>query len=144
MAYVINDTCVSCGSCAGECPVKCNLSGRRQIRDRCRCMHQLRNMCRCMSHWRYQRGLISHVLEEYIKAAALYLRQQLFCYDSIFILQLVPISPKLLLFPKAPGKKRDRMRRPPPFPCFPGWYRRIVSSSWRNRSSSLSSATRIR
>ena len=21
MAYVINDTCVSCGSCAGECPV---------------------------------------------------------------------------------------------------------------------------
>ena len=25
----------------------------------------------------------------------------------IFILQLVPISPKLLLFPKAPGKKRD-------------------------------------
>ena len=20
MAYVINDTCVSCGSCAGECP----------------------------------------------------------------------------------------------------------------------------
>ena len=25
----------------------------------------------------------------------------------IFILQLGPISPKLLLFPKAPGKKRD-------------------------------------
>lgn len=21
MAYVINDSCVSCGSCAGECPV---------------------------------------------------------------------------------------------------------------------------
>ena len=21
MAYVINDTCVSCGACAGECPV---------------------------------------------------------------------------------------------------------------------------
>lgn len=25
MAYVINDTCVSCGSCAGECPVKQSL-----------------------------------------------------------------------------------------------------------------------
>lgn len=23
MAYVINDECISCGACAGECPVGC-------------------------------------------------------------------------------------------------------------------------
>ena len=27
MAYVINDTCVSCGSCAGECPVNAIAQG---------------------------------------------------------------------------------------------------------------------
>ena len=27
MAYVINDTCVSCGSCAGQCPVSAISAG---------------------------------------------------------------------------------------------------------------------
>lgn len=27
MAYVINDTCISCGSCEGECPVNAISSG---------------------------------------------------------------------------------------------------------------------
>ena len=27
MAFVINDSCVSCGACAGECPVGCISQG---------------------------------------------------------------------------------------------------------------------
>ena len=27
MAYVINDDCISCGACAGECPVECICEG---------------------------------------------------------------------------------------------------------------------
>ena len=27
MAYVINDDCISCGVCAGECPVDCISAG---------------------------------------------------------------------------------------------------------------------
>ena len=27
MAYVINDTCISCGSCEGECPVRAISAG---------------------------------------------------------------------------------------------------------------------
>jgi ferredoxin len=27
MAYVINDDCISCGACAGECPVSCISQG---------------------------------------------------------------------------------------------------------------------
>lgn len=30
MAYVINDTCISCGSCAGECPVDAISQGASQ------------------------------------------------------------------------------------------------------------------
>ena len=30
MAYVINDTCVSCGSCAGQCPVSAISQGDSQ------------------------------------------------------------------------------------------------------------------
>ncbi len=34
MAYVINDSCVSCGTCAGECPVNAYFSGRWTVRNR--------------------------------------------------------------------------------------------------------------
>ena len=27
MAYVINDSCISCGACASECPVSCIAEG---------------------------------------------------------------------------------------------------------------------
>ncbi|CEH35917.1 DUF362 domain-containing protein [Romboutsia lituseburensis] len=27
MAYIINDACISCGACAGECPVECISEG---------------------------------------------------------------------------------------------------------------------
>lgn len=27
MAYVINDSCISCGACEGECPVSCISAG---------------------------------------------------------------------------------------------------------------------
>ena len=27
MAYIINDDCISCGACAGECPVGCISEG---------------------------------------------------------------------------------------------------------------------
>ncbi|MGL6108290.1 DUF362 domain-containing protein [Romboutsia sp.] len=27
MAYIINDTCISCGACESECPVECITSG---------------------------------------------------------------------------------------------------------------------
>jgi len=27
MAYVINDSCISCGACASECPVSCISEG---------------------------------------------------------------------------------------------------------------------
>lgn len=27
MAFVIDDTCISCGACAGECPVSCISEG---------------------------------------------------------------------------------------------------------------------
>ena len=27
MAYVINDSCISCGACASECPVSCITEG---------------------------------------------------------------------------------------------------------------------
>lgn len=27
MAYLINDNCISCGACAGECPVSCISEG---------------------------------------------------------------------------------------------------------------------
>ena len=29
MAYVINDSCISCGTCAGECPVNAISEGDR-------------------------------------------------------------------------------------------------------------------
>jgi len=31
MAYVINDSCISCGSCAGECPVGAISEGEGQF-----------------------------------------------------------------------------------------------------------------
>jgi len=27
MAYIINDNCISCGACEGECPVSCIAAG---------------------------------------------------------------------------------------------------------------------
>jgi len=27
MAYIINDECINCGACAGECPVSCITAG---------------------------------------------------------------------------------------------------------------------
>ena len=41
MAYVINDTCVSCGSCAGECPVNAISQGDGKYEidaDACICL----------------------------------------------------------------------------------------------------------
>ena len=35
MAYVINDSCVSCGSCAGECPVSAISEGDVIDADTC-------------------------------------------------------------------------------------------------------------
>lgn len=69
MAYVINDTCVSCGSCAGECPVNAISQGDGKYEidaDACISCGTCAGVC---PTGRYQRGLISHVLEEYIKAA---------------------------------------------------------------------------
>lgn len=33
MAYVIKDTCISCGACAGECPVSCITEGDIYVID---------------------------------------------------------------------------------------------------------------
>lgn len=119
MAYVINDTCVSCGSCAGECPVNAISQGDGKYEidaDACISCGTCAGVC---PTGRYQRGLISHVLEEYIKAAALYLRQQLFCYDHFYFTACSHFS-QTSSFSQSPRKKTGSgMRRPPPFPCFP-------------------------
>ena len=49
MAFVITDSCVSCGSCAGECPVGAISQGDGKYDiDANSCMHQ---KCHCHDHF---------------------------------------------------------------------------------------------
>ena len=54
MAYVITDGCVSCGTCAGECPVGAisEGDGKYVIDADLRC---------CLSNRRYRRLIISYI-----------------------------------------------------------------------------------
>ncbi len=38
MAYVINDTCISCGACQSECPVDCITDGSPYVIDAEKCI----------------------------------------------------------------------------------------------------------
>ena len=67
MAYVISDSCVSCGTCAGECPVNAISQGDGQYVIDADTLHQLRYLCWCLSDRRNQRGLITNA-NQYIKA----------------------------------------------------------------------------
>ena len=61
MAYVIGDDCVSCGACAGGCPVGAIAEGAEHYEidaDKCR-------LCWYMSFWSYFRGvIITHELPD--------------------------------------------------------------------------------
>ena len=38
MAYIINDSCISCGACAAECPVECISAGDIYVVDAGSCI----------------------------------------------------------------------------------------------------------
>jgi len=38
MAYVINDSCISCGACEPECPVSCISAGDIYVIDEASCI----------------------------------------------------------------------------------------------------------
>ena len=42
MAYVIGEDCISCGTCAGECPVEAISEGAERL-------HRVRHMRKCLS-----------------------------------------------------------------------------------------------
>ena len=58
MAYVITDGCVSCGTCAGECPVGAISEGDgKYVIDADSCIE-----CgTCLSNRRYRRLIISYI-----------------------------------------------------------------------------------
>ena len=60
MAYVITDGCVSCGTCAGECPVGAISEGDGKYVSTL-ILHRVRNLRCCLSNRRYRRLIISYI-----------------------------------------------------------------------------------
>ena len=57
MAFVISDSCVSCGTCEPESS-RSYFSGRQPVRNRRRRLCKLWYMCRGLPNRSYQRGII--------------------------------------------------------------------------------------
>lgn len=68
MAFVISDSCVSCGTCEPECPVGAISQGDSQFVIDAGALCKLWYMCRGLPNRSYQRGII---LKEFLRVELL-------------------------------------------------------------------------